>query len=230
MSHGIFVLLSAWIGTLQISTTFFMSPFVSIFVDKFGIRLTAFIGGLTATVGMLASSFVYKIEAMYITYGLLLGVGSSLVYTPSMVILGHYFRKYLGVVNGAVTFGSAIFTIALSFLLKNVLLINYGLRHTMQALSILLGLLMLCALTWKPIYTHADEARNVSTLHSTESLIAKSPGPCAGILKSKIWQNKCYIIWIIGLPVSFLGYFIPFVHLVRAIYHLYLTFQIFIKT
>ena len=55
---------------------------------------------------------------MYLTYGCLLGIGSSLVYTPSMVILGHYFKRHLGIVNGIVAFGSGVFTIILPFVLK----------------------------------------------------------------------------------------------------------------
>ena len=48
----------------------------------------------------------------------MLGAGSSLVYTPSVVILGHYFSKYLGIVNGFVTTGSSIFAVGLPHLFK----------------------------------------------------------------------------------------------------------------
>ena len=44
------------------------------------------------------------------------GAGTSLAYNPSLVILGHYFRRRLGLVNGIVTAGSSVFTIALPFL------------------------------------------------------------------------------------------------------------------
>ena len=39
--------------------------------------------------------------------------GASLAYNPSLSILGHYFRKHLGLVNGIVTAGSSVFTIIL---------------------------------------------------------------------------------------------------------------------
>ena len=48
----------------------------------------------------------------------MLGAGSSLVYTPSVVILGHYFSKYLGIVNGFVTTGSSIFAVGLPHVFK----------------------------------------------------------------------------------------------------------------
>ena len=61
---------------------------------------------------------------MCFTFSILLGTGSSLVYTPSVVILGHYFSKYLGIVNGFVTTGSSLFAVALphtfKFLFKEI--------------------------------------------------------------------------------------------------------------
>ncbi|KAF6041463.1 SLC16A10 [Bugula neritina] len=50
---------------------------------------------------------------MYLTYGVMFGIGSSFIYSGSLVILGHYFKKRMSLVNGIVTTGSAIFTIGL---------------------------------------------------------------------------------------------------------------------
>ena len=57
----------------------------------------------------------------------MLGAGSSLVYTPSVAILGHYFSKRIGIVNGFVTTGSSIFAVGLPHLLK-VLFTEIGVR------------------------------------------------------------------------------------------------------
>ena len=90
--------------------------------DKIGLRLTSIIGGVLATLGMGLSAVFYKnIVVLYVTYGLMFGTGSSLVYTPSLTILGHYFRRRLGVVNGIVTAGSSLFTIVLSFVNQYIL-------------------------------------------------------------------------------------------------------------
>jgi MCP family monocarboxylic acid transporter-like MFS transporter 10 len=56
-----------------------------------------------------------------VTYGLLFGGGASLCYTPSLVILGHYFRRHMGIVNGIVTAGSSVFTMAMPFILKGLI-------------------------------------------------------------------------------------------------------------
>lgn len=79
-------------------------------------------GGVIAFSGMLASSFaIDRAETLYLTYGLMFGGGSSLCYTPSLVILGHYFKKNMGLVNGFVTAGSSLFTIAMPHILEGLL-------------------------------------------------------------------------------------------------------------
>lgn len=62
---------------------------------------------------------------MYATYGVLFGVGASLTYTPSLVVLGHYFKRYLGVANGLVAAGSSVFSVLLPYPLE-WLLQNFG--------------------------------------------------------------------------------------------------------
>ena len=42
---------------------------------------------------MYKSSFLLQISVLYVFYGFFLGFGLSLIYAPSLTILGHYFRK-----------------------------------------------------------------------------------------------------------------------------------------
>ena len=115
------------IGSLTIGTTFFLSFLVGILSDKIGLRLTSILGSVLATIGMGLSAWLYqRIEVLYLTYGIMFGTGASLVYTPSLTILGHYFKKKLGVVNGIVTAGSSVFTIGLSFINQHILATHGG--------------------------------------------------------------------------------------------------------
>jgi MFS transporter, MCT family, solute carrier family 16 (monocarboxylic acid transporters), member 10 len=71
------------------------------------------------------------VEVLYVTYGLLYGIGASLAYTPSLAILGHYFKKYLGLVNGIVTAGSSFFTMIIPYFV-DYLLVKYGLDNCLR--------------------------------------------------------------------------------------------------
>lgn len=87
---------------------------------------------------------------MYLTYGVIYGLGASLAYTPSLVILGHYFKKYIGLVNGIVTAGSSIFTIIMPNIIE-YLLHKYNLVITLRSLAVLTSVVMFCAILFKPI-------------------------------------------------------------------------------
>ncbi|XP_013390816.1 monocarboxylate transporter 10 [Lingula anatina] len=212
---------TSWIGSLCVGMTFFMSMIASILTDRLGIRVTACAGALIATAGILASSFIEQLELMYLTYGILLGTGCSLVYTPSLVILGHYFKKRLGLVNGIVTLGSAIFTIVLPYVLKHALH-TIGFKHTVHILVALVALLFLCAISWKPLIVHPSKSQHsgVEQFLSTAT-ITENMSDCMRwtrrFLNVKIWRQKGYVIWVIAVPVCLFGYFIPFAYLVKHV-------------
>lgn len=150
-----------------------------------------------------------QVEFLYLTYGILFGVGASLAYTPSLVILGHYFKRYLGVVNGFVTAGSSVFTIAmpyaLAFLLKRV-----KLEATMMCMSALIAVIMSCALLFKPLpgagVTSSDQSPRFYK-HSVWRQVKSA-------INTDIWRRKKYVIWALAVPSALFGYFVPYVHMV----------------
>lgn len=91
-----------------------------------------------------------QVELLYLTYGVMYGLGASLAYTPSLVILGHYFKKYLGLVNGVVTAGSSVFTTLIPYLME-FLLRRLGLEGLLRCMAVLTAVVMACAILFKPI-------------------------------------------------------------------------------
>ncbi|CAK6968181.1 monocarboxylate transporter 10 [Scomber scombrus] len=196
---------TAWVGSLSMGMIFFCSPIVSIFTDILGCRVTAVGGAAVGLVGLLASSFVTSLGPMYFTYGIVFACGCSFAYQPSLVILGHYFKKRLGLVNGIVTAGSSIFTITLPFVLSG-LLEKAGLQNTMRVLCILMFVLMLAGFTYKPLLPVKPSSNG--------------PGKCPPmkeIFNLNIWKSLGYRIWAFGIPAALYGYFVPYVHLMKHV-------------
>ncbi|KAL0163584.1 hypothetical protein M9458_039337, partial [Cirrhinus mrigala] len=129
---------------------------------------------------------------LYFTYGIVFAGGCSFAYQPSLVILGHYFKRRLGLVNGIVTAGSSVFTITLPFLLSG-LLERVGLANTLRVLSILMFVLMLAGFTYKPLLP--------------------KPVSSGKVFNMNIWKSLGYRIWAFGIPAALYGYFVPYVHL-----------------
>nr|XP_020492339.1 monocarboxylate transporter 10 [Labrus bergylta] len=196
---------TAWVGSLSMGMIFFCSPIVSVFTDVLGCRVTAVGGAAVGLVGLLASSFVTSLGPMYFTYGFVFACGCSFAYQPSLVILGHYFKKRLGLVNGIVTAGSSIFTITLPFILSR-LLEEVGLQNTMRVLCILMFVLLLAGFTYKPLLP----------VQPSQTRTSRFP-PMSQIFNINIWKSLGYRIWAFGIPAALYGYYVPYVHLMKHV-------------
>lgn len=197
---------TAWVGSLSMGMIFFCSPIVSVFTDILGCRITAVGGAAVGLVGLLASSFVKSLGPLYFTYGIVFACGCSFAYQPSLVILGHYFKKRLGLVNGIVTAGSSVFTITLPFALSG-LLDKVGRQNTMRVLCILMFGLMLAGFTYKPLMP--TKSRNTRSGRHCPRL--------SQIFNINIWKSLGYRIWAFGVPAALYGYFVPYVHLMKHV-------------
>jgi len=205
----------ALIGSLTIGTTFFLSFLVGILSDKIGLRLTSVIGAVLATLGMGLSALLYSRisvlhpgACLYLTYGLMFGSGASLVYTPSLTILGHYFKRRLGLANGIVTAGSSVFTIALSFI-NQFILETHGLEVCLQMMTALCSVLVLCALSFVPVLQSpapAPQQPGSSRRSKVQELVSS-------LVYTPNWRNRRFVVWTLAIPLALFGYFVPYCHL-----------------
>ncbi|XP_070567930.1 monocarboxylate transporter 10-like [Ptychodera flava] len=199
---------TSWIGSIAIGLVFMISPVAGIMVDAIGGRKTALIGAVGAFVGCLASSFAKALWALFLSYGCLLGIGFSLVYTPSLVILSQYFDKRLGRANGVATAGSGVFTIFIPILMRQTSM-KLGLYHTLRIISLLVFLLILCALTFKTP-EHPPGSHETEDCDNAEAKKIKFINP-------HIWKLRNYRLWCLAIPIASLGYFVPFFHLINYV-------------
>nr|XP_033206459.1 monocarboxylate transporter 10 isoform X1 [Bombus vancouverensis nearcticus]XP_033206461.1 monocarboxylate transporter 10 isoform X1 [Bombus vancouverensis nearcticus]XP_033206462.1 monocarboxylate transporter 10 isoform X1 [Bombus vancouverensis nearcticus]XP_033206463.1 monocarboxylate transporter 10 isoform X1 [Bombus vancouverensis nearcticus] len=197
---------AALVGSLTIGTTFFLSPISGILTDKIGIQMTTFLGGAIASSGMLLSSiFSSKVTLLYLTYGVMYGLGASLAYTPSLAILGHYFKRYLGVVNGIVTAGSSVFTTLMPYLIEVILLL-FGLEGTLRFLAMLTAIVMACAILFKPIPLTSVPRDQLNSKSGFKNCLKQ-------VVNVSIWKRKRYVVWATSIPLALFGYFVPYVHI-----------------
>lgn len=209
----------ALVGSLTIGTTFLLSTLAGILTDQIGVRNTTLLGGLLAAGGMFLSAlFVNSITALCLTYGIMFGLGAALAYTPSLSILGHYFKRYLGVVNGFVTAGSSVSTALLPFFL-DYMIHQYSLRMTFFVLGLFSLSIIACSLTYKPLRPMRRPAKPAASSSASASSVEKTGGPrrrTVALLRSLVyvenWRKPRYVIWAFSIPVALIGYFVPYVH------------------
>ncbi|KAK3552869.1 hypothetical protein QTP86_024264 [Hemibagrus guttatus] len=211
----------AWVGALAMGMIFFCSPVVSMFTDHFGCRKTAVGGAFVAFLGLLSSSFATTLGLRYFTYGVLFGCGSSFAFQPSLVILGHYFRRRLGLANGVVTATSSLFTIALPVLLKKVVG-PLGLSRTFQILSLFMLVQSLLALSFRPLIPSAGAGMGSQGPAGDQGSTAGTRWR-RGVMKVKKYFNArvfrvaTYRVWAFGVATAVLGYMVPYIHLINFV-------------
>ncbi|KAK6188846.1 hypothetical protein SNE40_004941 [Patella caerulea] len=202
--HDSIAFKASLVGPIALGMIFLLGIVAGILSDRIGIRPTGMIGAAMGAIGMLGSAFVEKLELLFITYGIILGFGAACMLSTYITILGHYFHKRLGIVNGIVTFGGGVITIVMSVVLP-IVLREIGLRYTFILLSGQYVVSMGCAYTWKPLLKKVND---FGTGSNNKSCVDR-------YLNRRIWKCKGYVIWAVSLSVALLGFMVPYVHLFK---------------
>ncbi|XP_064224403.1 monocarboxylate transporter 3 isoform X1 [Aotus nancymaae] len=131
---------TAWVSSIMLAMLYGTGPVSSILVTRFGCRPVMLVGGLLASAGMILASFATRLLELYLTAGVLTGLGLALNFQPSLIMLGLYFERRRPLANGLAAAGSPVFLSALSPLGQQ-LLEHFGWRGGFLLLG---GLLLHC--------------------------------------------------------------------------------------
>ncbi|XP_034937463.1 monocarboxylate transporter 9-like [Chelonus insularis] len=125
---------TAWIGSLFMAVPLLSGPIMSALVDKYGCRNMTILGGLISGTGFILSSFGNSIEVMYLTFGILAGVGLGLCYVTAVVSVAYWFdkKRSLAVSLGACGTGIGTFVYAP---MTTFFISEYGWRGTCLLLA-----------------------------------------------------------------------------------------------
>lgn len=125
-------------------------PFVSAAANRYGFRLVTIAGAIIAALAFGLSYFATSIEFLFITYGIIGGIGFCLIYIPSVITIGYYFERWRALATGIALCGSGVGTFIFAPL-TNFLINQTGWRGALaiQAIIILSCALYGCA--FRPI-------------------------------------------------------------------------------
>lgn len=196
----------AWIGSLATGMMFFLGPLTTSLCERCGCRIVAITGAVLCIIGCLLSSFVNSVSVLFFTYGIIWGAGSSMCYFPTIIVLSKYFKTRLSLVNGIVTSGSGVGTLAMGPLIQ-ALISNFGVSNAFRVISGMMTLLILCGATFRPVPPAYKQQSDTETQQKKKRKF----------FDWEIFKNKGYVLWCVCLSIFMLGYFVPFVHLVSRI-------------
>jgi len=108
-------------------------------VNKFGVRVVMQAGSLLLGGGLVLSSFVPQMWMLYVTNGLVVGIGYALTWAPAMIGISRYFSSNRAFATGLAVSGSGIGMMMMG-LLSNFLIQSHGWRTSTRWIALVSGL------------------------------------------------------------------------------------------
>ena len=190
----------SWIFGLCGLVYFVLGAGGGMLADRWGPRLVCMIGMVSIAMGLFLTSLAQSLTTVYLSYGLLVGLGIALVYTPSIACVQPWFNKRRGLASGiassGVGAGTLILPVVVSYLLTEI---NW--REALQTMSA--GVLLIGLTAGFLLKRAPNLSGNPSGLLPGLTLSAALKTP------SFKWL---YMGTLLGAPVMF----VPFAHISAA--------------
>lgn len=106
--------LTSWIISILTGLTLGAGPLAAAVTSRFGCRFTTILGSVIATIGCAISYFATSILYLVISVGVVMGLGFSLMYAPSIIMVTQYFDDRRALATGIAVCGAGIGTFLFS--------------------------------------------------------------------------------------------------------------------
>ena len=125
--------------TILIVLQTWLSPAQGFLVDKFGPRALIATGCILSGLGWVSAAYATSLVSLYLTYGLLCGIGTGIVYIGIIGLMVKWFPDRRGFATGMVAAGYGFGAIATTFPIDTMLK-TVGYQHTLLVFGIILGI------------------------------------------------------------------------------------------
>uniref|UniRef100_A0A8D0H4E0 Monocarboxylate transporter 7 n=1 Tax=Sphenodon punctatus TaxID=8508 RepID=A0A8D0H4E0_SPHPU len=151
----------SWIISICVFVLTFTAPLSTVLANRFGHRLVVMVGGLLIGVGTISASFAHTVVEMYVTIGIISGLGYCLTFLPTVTILSQYFDQRRSLVTAVASTGEcfAVFSFAPAI---TALKDQIGWRYSLLFVGMLQLSIILCGSLLRPIVIKAQEVVKVS--------------------------------------------------------------------
>ncbi|XP_063077917.1 monocarboxylate transporter 6 isoform X2 [Engraulis encrasicolus] len=218
---------TSWVPSIMTSVLHAGGPLCSILVERFGCRATVMFGGVMSGMGMVCSSFVNSMEELYITAGVITGLGFCFSFQPAVTILGQYFVRRRPFANALSSTGTALGLSVLPFL-GHYLHREYGWRGSFLVLGGVLLNCCVCGAVMRPLVPRRRQPPKAATDPSCTGTepsgkrgsVVRSwlKGALATLHKNMAFDllltNVRYRIYAVGITWMMLGFVVPLVYMV----------------
>ncbi|XP_072524082.1 monocarboxylate transporter 6 isoform X1 [Salminus brasiliensis] len=208
---------TSWVPSIMTAVLHAGGPLCSVLVERFGCRATVIMGGVLSGLGMAASAFTNSIVELYITAGVITGLGFCFSFQPAVTILGHYFVRRRVFANAMSSTGTAL---GLSTLptLSNYLHTEFGWRGSFLVLGGVLLNCCVCGAVMRPLGPRKPRAHkqmsNGSAVTSKEGTNCLASCFHRHMAFDQFCNNQRYRVFSLGVTWMMLGFVVPLIFLI----------------
>ncbi|XP_020664140.3 uncharacterized protein LOC110087055 [Pogona vitticeps] len=196
----------AWIGSVSYAFIMIFGPVSGKLLVKHGAIKVAIIGALVVMFGMVCSSYTYDLRVLFLTQGIIVGIGSSLASTPGLIMVSLYFTTKRSFATGIVMAGGAAGTFVQNKL-HQYLIDKLGWRVSLRVYSGILTICIFAGFAYKPLQKHRAHPSVVEKFRTSPLR--------RFIVDLSLWKDRIFEVWVSALGLAKFGFFIPFVHMIK---------------
>ncbi|GAN09958.1 conserved hypothetical protein [Mucor ambiguus] len=184
----------SFVGTITMVCMNAVSPLIQILVSIHGVRYVLVIGTILVALGLEMAGFSTQIWHLYLTQGIVFGIGSACIYVCIMSCSPQWFSKRRGLALGIIASGSGIGGLIIPFVMTPI---NRSLGHawTYRILGFICLVCNIIACLTVKARTLIDGTNRKKLSH---------------IINFSVLKNTDFVIFLIASNIGLFGYFIPY--------------------
>ncbi|XP_064225249.1 monocarboxylate transporter 6 isoform X1 [Aotus nancymaae] len=209
---------TSWFPSILTAVVHMAGPLCSILVVRFGCRVTAMLGGVLASLGMVAGSFSRSLSQLYFTAGFITGLGMCFSFQSSITVLGLYFVRRQVLANALASMGVSL-GITLWPLLSRYLLEDLGWRGAFLVFGGVFLHCCICGAVMRPVATSLAPETKECPPPPPKTPALGCLAACGQTIQRHLAfdilrHNTGYRVYTLGVMWSILGFPLPHVFLV----------------
>ncbi|XP_012910212.1 monocarboxylate transporter 12 [Mustela putorius furo] len=180
---------TAWIHSIIDCVTMLCAPLGSVVSNHLSCQVGIMLGGLLASTGLILGSFATNLKHLYLTLGVLTGLGFALCYSPAIAMVGKYFSRRKALAYGIAMSGSGIGTFILAPVVQ-LLIEQFSWRGALLILGGFVLNLCVCGALMRPITLKEEQMTpERNPISRTQKQDFKRVAPCSTLTKK--WVQTC---------------------------------------
>ncbi|KAL3854967.1 hypothetical protein ACJMK2_014202 [Sinanodonta woodiana] len=162
------------VGSINVGILFGTGPIAGLLMNHLSHRQVALIGASISSIGLTCMPFTPNVVYMYVFYEVLTGLGYSLLFVPSHVLCGIYFKRHRSLATGIVKSGDGVGSTVFPYIVY-MLIETFAWKGSFFIIAGLNLQNFLFAALLRPSAKHIESETNQETsLHKVEVFVAEN--------------------------------------------------------